>query len=291
MNGSIRQHYRPGVFHLIEPVEHAVPLAFDIPRSGRDYPPTFQSPAGFDAVKSSISMYVEELFDQAPEHGATWLYACFPNAYIDANRHEADIDPALIDGALDTPFAPTEKSEFGVGLIHSVCDGNRAPLQHTPLSTSDLRRRLNDYYWPYHNQLSNILNTMYEQHGIACHVSCHSMASVARAVSRDAGGARSDFDIGDRHGTTCDRGFVDTAHGFLRDLGYDATVNKHFAGAECIRKHGDPANGVHSLQIETRRGLYMNEETYEKTPQFETVRAHLGRLAAHLAEFARTRSA
>ena len=127
---------------------------------------------------------------------------------------------------------------------------------------------------------------MYEQHGIACHVSCHSMASVARAVSKDAGGARSDFDIGDRHGMTCDRGYVDAALGFLRDLGYDATVNKHFAGAECIAKHGDPANGVHSLQIETRRGLYMNEETYEKTPDFETVRRNLGQLAAHLAEYA-----
>jgi N-formylglutamate amidohydrolase len=127
---------------------------------------------------------------------------------------------------------------------------------------------------------------MHARTGAAYHVSCHSMASIARAVSKDAGAPRSDFDIGNRHGETCDRAFVDTAHAFLEGLGYDVTVNKHFAGAESIRKHGNPSGGTHSLQIETRRGLYMDEETYEKQPEFETVRGHLGQLAAHLAAYA-----
>ncbi|MDD9903157.1 MAG: N-formylglutamate amidohydrolase [Rhodospirillaceae bacterium] len=282
------EHYRPGVLHRIAPAGDGAPLVFDIPRSGHDYPNDFRSPAGFNEVKSSISMYVNELFDQAPMHGATWLYACFPNAYIDANRHESDIDPALIDGTLDTTFEPTEKSEFGVGLIHRVCDGTGAPLQQLPISTRDLRRRLEEFYWPYHNELSSTLQDMRARSGCAFHVSCHSMASIARGVSKDAGAPRSDFDIGDRHSTTCEQEFVDTVREFLSGLGYDVTVNKHFAGAECIRKHTDMANGIQSLQIETRRGLYMDEETYEKRPEFETVRAHLGQLAAHLANFSRT---
>ena len=284
---NLVEHYRPGVFHRVAPAADGAPLVFDIPRSGHDYPNDFRSPAGFNEVKSSISMYVDRLFDQAPQHGATWLYACFPNAYIDANRHEADIDPALIDGTLDRPFEPTEKSQLGVGLIHRVCDGTSAPLQQLPISTTDLRRRLDGFYWPYHNELSSILRDMREHAGIAYHVSCHSMASIARNVSKDAGAPRSDFDIGDRNGTTCDRAFVDTVQAFLSGLGYDVTVNKHFAGAECIRKHGDPANGIQSLQIETKRGLYMDEETYEMRPEFETIRGHLRQLAAHLAEYAR----
>lgn len=284
------ERYVPGVLHRIGPAGDGSPLLFDIPRSGHDYPNDFCSPAGFNEVKSSISMYVNELFDQAPAHGATWLYACFPNAYIDANRHEADIDPDLIEGTLDQPFEPTEKSEFGVGLIHRVCDGTGAPLQELPIGTADLQRRLDRFYWPYHNEISSILREMRERSGIAFHVSCHSMASIARSVSKDAGAPRSDFDIGDRHGATCDRDFVDAAQAFLSDQGYDVTVNKHFAGAECIAKHGDPSNGIHSLQIETRRGLYMDEETYERRPEFETVRKHLGDLAAHLAKFANHRA-
>lgn len=290
-NAQFVQNYRPGVLHRISPAEDGAPLIFDIPRSGHDYPNDFRSPAGFDEVKSSISMYLEELFNQVPEHGATWLYACFPNAYIDANRHENDIDPALIEGSLETPFAPTEKSEFGVGLIHRVCDGTGAPLQRLPISTEDLRRRLDGFYRPYHGELAETLREMRERSGTAFHVSCHSMASIARSVSKDAGAPRSDFDIGDRGGTTCDPGFVEAVQTFLSGLGYNVTVNKHFAGAECIRKHGDPENGIHSLQIETKRGLYMDEDTYEKRPEFETVRGHLCELAAHLSAYAKEATA
>lgn len=278
--------YRPGVLHRMTPAGRSAPLVFDIPRSGRDFPNDFRSPAGYNEVKSSISMYVEELFSRAPEHGATWLYACFPNAYIDANRHERDIDPALVAGEPAEPFEPTEKSELGVGLIHRVCDGTGSPLQQTPLSVADVERRLHGYYWPYHNELTSIIEGLREQHARVLHVSCHSMASVARSVSKDVGQPRSDFDIGDRNGSTCDRDFVDAVRSFLAGLGYDVSVNRHFPGAESIRKHANPAAGIHSLQIETRRGLYMDEATYEKGPQFDTVREHLGALAAHLAAFA-----
>jgi N-formylglutamate amidohydrolase len=289
-NDTVTQHYKPGVLHRIDPLHEPAPLVFDIPRSGRDYPNDFKSPACFNEVKTSISMYVEELFNKAPANGATWLYACFANAYIDAIWHERDIDPALIDGTLDTPFEPTEKSKLGVGLIHSVTDANKALLQQTPLTTADLRRRLDEFYWPYHNELTAILKNMRAGTGIAYHVSCHSMSSIARAVSKDAGEQRSDFDIGDRHGETCNREFVDTVQTFLSGFGYDVTINKHFAGAESIHKHGNPTNGIQSLQIETRRGLYMDEESYQKRPEFETVRKHLGQLAAHLSDYAKQKA-
>jgi N-formylglutamate amidohydrolase len=287
MMDNVNQIYRPGVLHRIDPSHNPAPLVFDIPRSGREYPNDFRSPAGFDEVKSSISMYVEELYNQAPENGAHWLFACFPNAYIDANRHARDIDPALIDGVLETPFEPTEKSKLGVGLIHRVCDLTGAPLQQAPISVADLRRRLDGFYWPYHHELAALIDAMRDDAGMAFHVSCHSMASVARTVSRDAGRQRSDFDIGDGNGVTCKREFVEAVVEFLSAFGYDVTVNRHFVGAESIHQHGDPANAVHSLQIETRRGLYMNEATYEKRPDFETVRAHLGQLTAHLADYVR----
>jgi len=188
------------------------------------------------------------------------------------------------------PASPTEKSKLGVGLIHRFCDLTGAPLQREPLTVADLRRRLDGFYWPYHNELATILGRMREKAGVAFHVSCHSMASVARPVSRDAGEPRSDFDIGDGHGVTSGRAFVDTVFEFLSDLGYDVTINRHFAGAESIHKHGDPPRGVHSLQIETRRGLYMNETSYEKRSDFETMRGHLGQLTAHLARYARQNS-
>lgn len=82
-NTENNETYIPGTLHCRTPSDNSAPLVFDIPRSGSDYPREFQSPAKFDAVRRLISMYVEDLYRLVPDAGATWLYALFPNAYID----------------------------------------------------------------------------------------------------------------------------------------------------------------------------------------------------------------
>ena len=78
----------------------------------------FRSPEGFIKFKRSISMHVQEHYNQALEHSAIWLFECFPKACIDATRHECDIAPELVDGELEEPIAPAEKSWHGAGLLH-----------------------------------------------------------------------------------------------------------------------------------------------------------------------------
>ena len=83
-NTDVKETYLPGILHCRTPSDNAAPLVFDIPRSGSDYPREFQSSAKFDAVRRLVSMYVEDLYKFAPDAGATWLFALFANAYIDA---------------------------------------------------------------------------------------------------------------------------------------------------------------------------------------------------------------
>ena len=93
---------------------------------------------------------------------------------------------------------------------------------------------------------------------------------------------RSDFDIGDGYGETCGPAFVAAAVECLSGLGCSVTANKHFADAERIHKHGDPANGILNLQIETKRGLYIDEVTHAKRPEFEKVQSDLDTFCRHL---------
>jgi N-formylglutamate amidohydrolase len=76
----------------------------------------------------------------------------------------------------------------------------------------------------------------------------------------------------------------------MERLGYEVTVNRHYAGAESVRKHADPANGYHSLQIELNRSLYMNEELFTKGAGFEKLSDHLGQLAQEIAGYSLDRS-
>jgi len=289
-NTNIEETYLPGVLHRRTPVGNQAPLVFDIPRSGSDYPREFQSSAPFTDVRRSVSMYVEDLYGLAPEAGATWLYALFPNVYIDANRHELDLDPEWVDGDWPESFQTSDKSVRGMGLIPRVCGKGDVALQDGPISVDDLKHRLDNYYWPYHNLLGDILSEFITNAGVAFHVSCHSMSSIGGVAMADPGRKRSEFDIGTRNGETCDPAFSDAAVSFLKGKGYDATMNEHFPGAESVRKHGDPANGVHSLQIEINRSIYMNEDTYRRGARFEEIRNDLGELAKHLAAFARDRA-
>lgn len=103
----------------------------------------------------------------------------------------------------------------------------------------------------------------------------------------DAGSRRSDFDLGDRNGTTCGRERVDVVAEALTGFGYRVTVNAHYVGAEAARKHGDPQSGVHSLQIEMNRDLYMNEATRERSSRFPQIQQHMATLSERLADFAR----
>jgi N-formylglutamate amidohydrolase len=287
---NIEESHLSGVLLQHTPTTDAAPLVFDIPRSGNDYPREFHSPATFDAVRRTVSMYVDELYSGTPNHGATWLYALFPNAYIDANRHELDVDPAWLEGEWPVALEPSDKSLRGMGLIPRVCGIGDVAMQNTPIIADDLRHRLDNYYWPYHNTLTEILGGFRERHGIALHVSCHSMSSIGGKAVADPGRVRSDFDIGTRDGATTAPDFADTVVAYLKGCGYDATLDEHFKGAESIRKHGDPAAGVHSLQIEINRSIYMNEDSYRRGKRFAEIQNHLTGLAEYLVNFARDKS-
>lgn len=280
-------HVRPGVFLRRDPVGAPAPVVFDIPRSGAEFPRNFRTAASLADLQRSCSSYVEELYADVPDAGATWLYACFPNVFIDANRHELDIDPEALDGPWPEPLRPSDKTKAGIGLIPMVCAGT-VRLYPDRLPVAEVQSRLDDYYWPYHNELGRLLRSFRAAHGLALHMSCHSMPAYPAAGGPDAGTRRSDFDLGDRHGTTCGPEVIELVESVLRGFGYQVTRNRHFIGAEAVRKHGDPANGIHSLQIEMNRSLYMDEAARTRAPGLGQVRAHLTELARRLADYAAT---
>src|SRR5471032_2663144 len=117
-------HAQPGLFLRFEPVtaEPAaapVPLIVDVSRSGREYPKEYRSPLPFTTVHDNVSMYVEDLYAGAPRAGSTLLYCMFPNTWVDVNRDELDMDPAVVDGTWPVPLKPTLRTLEGLGLIKS----------------------------------------------------------------------------------------------------------------------------------------------------------------------------
>ena len=68
----------------------------------------------------------------------------------------------------------------------------------------------------------------------------------------------------------------------MRDLGYRVTRNMPYSGGFTTMHYGQPASGVHALQIEINRAIYMEEDRFQPTARFDALRDHLGVLIATL---------
>ena len=89
---------------------------------------------------------------------------------------------------------------------------------------------------------------------------------------------------GDRYGTSCVSIVADTVEQTLRGLGYTVSRNKPYAGGFITEHYGNPASGLHAIQLEVNRALYMDERRYARTAGFARVSADMETLAKRLGE-------
>jgi N-formylglutamate deformylase len=264
-----------------------LPLVLDSPHSGERYPEDFDHAPRRAEVRRAEDTHVARLWRGALRHGATLIEACFPRAYIDPNRSLDDLDPDLLADAWDGPLARSRKTEQGIGLVWRLARGG-VPMYARKLRAAEIRRRIDDFYRPYHAALASELDAMHGRFGAVWHIDCHSMPAVGDIKSDDPGRPRADFVLGDRDGTTCAAEFTATVAAALRAMGYGVAINDPYKGVEIVRRHGRPTSGRHSLQIEVNRRLYMDEETLVPNAGYAALEADLERLAAALAAFVRS---
>jgi N-formylglutamate deformylase len=269
--------------------DRPVALVFDSPHSGRHHPEDFRPAVGPFLLRGSEDGLVDDLFADAPHHGATLVRALFARAYVDPNRAPDDLDPLLLPDEWSREIAPTVHSRRGVGLVFRLV-GDAIPIYDRVLSVEELDRRIEAYWRPYHDALDGALDGLQRTFGTVWHVNCHSMQSVGNALSPDPGSRRPDFVLGDLDGRSCAPEFTDFVASALRDLGYSVGINDPYRGAFIVERHGRPDEGRHSLQIEINRGLYMDQTSLERHEGFDALREDLGRFALGLSRFVAERT-
>ena len=67
-------------------------------------------------------------------------------------------------------------------------------------------------------------------------------------------------------------------------LGYSIGRNKPYAGGFITEHYGNPASGLHTVQLELNRAIYMDERRRERSPRFAQVAADFAALADALAQ-------
>ncbi len=269
-------------FH--EPQARVVPVLLDSPHSGAFYPDDFHFSCPKSWLQQTEDAYVDRLFALAPSMGMGFLKAEFARSYIDVNRAENDIDPKIIDGEWHEELEPTERSFAGHGLIRHLCRSQ--PVYAGKISMANARQRIENCYRPYHEVLESELTSLRDQFGVVWHINCHSMPSGITQPVLAALYPQADFILGDRDGTSCEKPFSRFLTERLEAMGYRVGHNDPYKGVEIINRYGRPREGMHSIQLEVSRALYMDEKTLQPHEGYEALQMNLNRLLEDLRSWA-----
>lgn len=273
-------------YDLIMPHEVLTGVVFASPHSGRDYPEDMRRASILDdrALRSSEDAFMDMLIGDATTLGAPLLLARTPRAYVDLNRSADELDPAVIDGVRRVIHNPRITS--GLGVIPRVVANGRA-IYRGKIALSEARRRIDEHWHPYHGALRDLLARQQGRFGKAVLLDCHSMPHEAIDGLCSGKGVPPDIVLGDRFGAAADAEVVDRIEAAFTAEGLRVARNAPFAGAFIAQRYGRPAQGIHVVQMEIDRAIYMDEATLTLRPDFAELRRVMARVMAEIVEIAR----
>ncbi|MDY0884919.1 N-formylglutamate amidohydrolase [Dongia soli] len=303
-------------FEMIWPSRQTAPLLLASPHSGRHYPAAFLAQAILDrqVLRQSEDCYVDLLIEAGPRLGVPCLRALFPRIFVDPNRDAAELDPSMFLEALPAPVqAATPRVMAGLGVIPKLA-ANEREIYGRQLSYREAVERLEKYYRPYHRALAEAIRHIRAEFGHCLLLDCHSMPSggaplvtamhgidpaagtvpaigltpgIARAPGPvDSGRNEVDFILGDCYGGSCADAVTAMTETFLTRAGARVRRNNPYSGGYVTQRYGRPAEGVHVLQLEINRRLYVDEANLTPTAGFAATKDLLSGLIGALRDAA-----
>lgn len=221
------------------------PLVFSVPHAGTDLPTDIAERLTPHArTLPDIDWHVEQLYDFAPELGATLIRANVSRYVIDLNRPPQD--ESLYPGQATTGLCPP--IEF---------DGTPIYRDGKEVSADEVARRRAAYWQPYHDALAAEIARVKTRHGYALLFDCHSIAS---RVPRLFPGTLPDLNLGTVNGVSCASGLQSAIASVMQMSGFTQIVNGRFIGGHITRHYGRPSENVHAVQMEKGQDCHLMDD-------------------------------
>lgn len=268
-------------FDVLEPTGPETPVVVEVAHAGLDVAAPFLAPlaAPARAIARDADLYVDLLYQDAPAEGATAIVARASRYVIDVNRAETDVDADVVDGA---------RSDVSLhhGLVwRTTSDGE--PALSRRLTRDELEERLEHVWRPYHRALAALVEAKRRRFGRCVVLAAHSMPSSERSGGNPrtpprAARARADVVPGSRGRRSAEGRYIDAVEAHAVGAGMTVRHDDPYAGGFTTQHYGRPAEGVHVVQVELARRLYLDEETLRPGPGFGRMRAWCRDLVADL---------
>ena len=251
----------PSLYRLQRPEEQTLPVVVDVPHAGEWIPDDVRDEMviGSRKLRRDLDLYVDQIWECAPQLGATLLASNVSRYVVDLNRAPDDVSEQTVEGG-QRVYEDGYYQDRGVVWRQTTA---KTPVMDGPLSKKAFEERLERFYFPYHEVLEREVERVRSEFGYCVLIDGHSMPSTGRKGHSDPGARRAEIVPGDVDGEACDRTVRWMIEEHFRDAGFSVRSNEPYKGGWITRKFGRPNKGLHAIQIEVRRDLYMNERTFK----------------------------
>lgn len=280
-SGPIDHGNQPRLFSLSRVVDARVPVLVAVPHAGRDYPDAMMANLRVapHVLEKLEDRHADLLLTGAQDAGCVTLTANVARAWMDLNRAPNEIDPQMIVDAPRTAYAqPSAKVRGGLGLVPRRL-ADHGELWQRPWPRAHIAARISSLHEPYHRALAVALSALRARFGAAILIDLHSMPP----LKPEGAGPVPRIVVGDRYGRSAGAQLCDRAVQAMAQRGFIVALNHPYAGGYVLERHGRPASGIHALQVEVDRRLYLDEAMRDAGPGLGAVRDAIGHMVRVLA--------
>ncbi len=222
----------------------SLPLLISMPHPGTLLPADIAAHMTPEAARlTDTDWHMAQLYDFASAIGASVLRAHYSRYVIDLNRPPGG--ESLYPGQTTTGLCPTETFR-----------GEPLYLPGQTPDAAEIERRRIAFWQPYHDALAAELARLQQLHGQVLLWDAHSIASV---LPRLFDGPLPDLNFGTASGSSCAPAVLAAALAQVSHSSWSQVVNGRFKGGYITRHYGQPAQGIHAIQLELCQYLYMHE--------------------------------
>lgn len=243
----------PALFRLHEGQSH---LVVSVPHAGVYLPPDIAArltPVGRATIDTD--WHVDSLYDFVPEFDATIIVATHARTVVDLNRPPDG--ERLYPGLTETGLCPTETFS-GLPLYEGA-----------PPDETEVQRRREIYWHPYHAALEAALHRIRARHGYARLLDAH---SIAARLPRLFEGTLPDLNFGTNGGRACAPALAERVVAAAEGR-FSHILNGRFKGGYITRHYGRPAENIDAVQLELSWSTYMDSPAGDRPPPYDPTRA------------------
>ena len=232
------------------------PILITVPHAGDIYPELFikSLKVNLSEVRRIEDYQSNKILDNINEQMADIIIAQCSRAVVDLNRSRNAIDYTMFSQVFEhEPVSEKQMIKYGLGVFPNKIFGKT--ILKTPLPVSYATHMLENYYDPFHKSLHKQIMYLYNIFGFCYHIDLHTMPSKALLNFKK----EPDIVLGDNFGKSCSIGLPNYFQNVFKENGFTVELNNPYAGGFITRNYGNPSKGIHTIQIEINRKIYMDE--------------------------------